>query len=287
MVRVVRPRKSNFTSPTASTSSLSSCEITLAVPSAAYSGQNSVSRPGAMSTPPACMPTLRTRPSSLSPRSRSSRTSCSLRSRSASSGSISRAISRVIVLPGRAGSPAGTYRNAVGFCPVDEVRDDEKVAGEAHLHDGADLESEPLAVACGSVVLQAELFQPARKARLGRVLQVLVDGHARRRWEGRQAVLAQLDLQVAAPRDLHRVVERLREIGEELRHVGTTLEVLLAGKQLRPALIAEHVALRDADACLVRLEVVGLEELRRMSRYNRQDAARCHGDATRQRGIGG
>src|SRR5947199_5255604 len=31
----------------------------------------------------------------------------------------------------------------------------------------------------------------------------LVDGHARRRWEGRQAALAQLDLQVAARSEEH------------------------------------------------------------------------------------
>ena len=62
----------------------------------------------------------------------------------------------------RAGPPAGAYRHAVRFCPVDEVRDDEKVPGEAHLHDCADLESEPLAVARGSLAPQAELFQPAR-----------------------------------------------------------------------------------------------------------------------------
>ncbi len=77
--------------------------MTLAVPSAAYSGQKSVSCPGAISTPPACMPTLRTRPSSFSPSSSSSRTSSSFFSRSASSGSISRASSSVIVLPGCTG----------------------------------------------------------------------------------------------------------------------------------------------------------------------------------------
>ena len=182
----------------------------------------------------------------------------------------------------RAGSPAGAHRNAVRSCPADEVGDDEEVAGKAHLHDGADLESEPLAVACSGVAFQAELLQPARKAGLGRVLEVLVDAHARRRWEGRQAALAQLDLQVAAPRDLHRVVERLRQIGEELHHLGTALEVLLRGEQLRPALIAEHVALRDADARLVRLEVLGLEELHRMRRRHRQADARRQRDRARQ-----
>ncbi len=74
--------------------------MTLAVPSAAYSGQKSVSLPGAISTPPACMPTLRVRPSSFSASSSSSRTSSSFFSRWASSGSISRASCSVMFLPG-------------------------------------------------------------------------------------------------------------------------------------------------------------------------------------------
>ncbi len=105
---MVRPRKSNFTSPIASTSSLSSCEMTCA-PSAAYSGQKSVSRPGAISTPPACMPTLRTRPSSFSESASSSRTSSSFFSRSASSGSVLRASSSVISFPGCTGTSFASW----------------------------------------------------------------------------------------------------------------------------------------------------------------------------------
>ena len=42
-------------------------------PACVYSGQKSVSLPGAISTPPACMPTLRVRPSSASASASSSR----------------------------------------------------------------------------------------------------------------------------------------------------------------------------------------------------------------------
>src|SRR6185295_17767192 len=65
--------------------------------------------PGAISTPPACMPTLRTRPSSLPPNSSSSLTSSSFFSRSASSGSILRASSSVISLPGCTGISFATW----------------------------------------------------------------------------------------------------------------------------------------------------------------------------------
>src|SRR6188768_1712731 len=68
-VSVRRPRKSNFTRPAASTSSLSNCVTTLPPLSSAYSGANSVSFDGAITTPPACMPALRVRPSSERARS--------------------------------------------------------------------------------------------------------------------------------------------------------------------------------------------------------------------------
>src|SRR5450756_735490 len=44
------------------------------------------------------------------------------------------------------GVPVGPGRHAVRFCPIDEVRHDQKVAGEAHLQDGLDLEFEPLLI---------------------------------------------------------------------------------------------------------------------------------------------
>ncbi|CFW50065.1 Uncharacterised protein [Bordetella pertussis] len=78
MVRLRRPRKSNFTRPAASTSSLSNWETALfSWPGWQYSGQKSVSLPGAMSTPPACIPMLRVRPSSGRARSTRARTSSS------------------------------------------------------------------------------------------------------------------------------------------------------------------------------------------------------------------
>src|SRR5262249_32255865 len=43
----------------------------------------------------------------------------------------------------------------------------------------------------------------------------------------RQPALAELDVEVAPPRDLDRVLERLRNVGEALRHLVLRLEVLL------------------------------------------------------------
>ena len=56
-------RKSNFTGPTASTSSLSNCVTTRPPPASQYNGAKSVSGEGAITTPPACLPALRVRSS--------------------------------------------------------------------------------------------------------------------------------------------------------------------------------------------------------------------------------
>ena len=96
IVSVFRPRKSNLTRPTASTSSLSSCVTTLVPPSSQYSGAKSVNGPGEMTTPPACFPAFRTRPSSDFARSMIAATSSSSRYMLASSAESSSAFSSVM-----------------------------------------------------------------------------------------------------------------------------------------------------------------------------------------------
>ncbi len=161
-------------------------------------------------------------------------------------------------------------RHAVLLRPVDEIGHDQEVAGEAHLHDGADLEIEPRAVPLECLSLERKLRGAPAEARLRFILEVIFQRHARGRREVGQPVLAERDLEVAAARDLDRVVERVRRIGEELGHLLLRLEVLLRREKLGPALVAKQIALCDADARLVRLEVVTLEELHRMRRHDRQ-----------------
>ena len=48
--------------------------------------------------------------------------------------------------------------------------------------------------------------------------------------KSRQLRLAQLQLEVAALGDLHAVLQRLRQVGEQLRHLGLRLEILLRVK---------------------------------------------------------
>src|SRR5204862_6125157 len=129
---------------------------------------------------------------------------------------------------------------------------------KAHLHDGPDLERKALAVArpCSFARrrIGKEPLESPRQAARGLFSQVLVDADAAWNREIRQAVLAQIDLEVAAAGDLARIFERLRHIGEQPRHLLRRLEILLRRKEPRAATVAQRVPLCDADTRLVRPE---------------------------------
>ena len=100
-VRVLNPRKSNFTNPIFSTSSLSYCVIIDEDCLSLYIGQKSEILPGAITTPPACLPTFLAIPSNLYAKSTISLTSGSFFEASAKIGCSSFALSKV--MPGANG----------------------------------------------------------------------------------------------------------------------------------------------------------------------------------------
>ena len=120
-----------------------------------YSGQKSVSLPGAISTPPACMPTLRVRPSSCSASSSSSRISSSLCSRSRRArGSISRAFGQRNQLARRERDQLGELVDEV----VGQVEHPADVAHHRLRRHGA--EGGDLRHRCGAVLLLHVLDHP-------------------------------------------------------------------------------------------------------------------------------
>ena len=127
----------------------------------------------------------------------------------------------------RAGARAAARadRNALRLRPLDEVGDDQEVAGEAHLDDDVELEVEPLAVglrrrAPGAIA--GRLRQPPRRGRRCACVAQLV---ARRRARPLGAKRGRIGLRAcghegAAPRDLdQRVVDRLGQVGEQCPHL--------------------------------------------------------------------
>ena len=187
----------------------------------------------------------------------------------------------------RAGARAAprAHRHAVGLGPVDEVGDDEEVAREPHLHDGLHLELEALGVTRPRLVargrVRVELRQAPVEPLVRLAAQIVLDRHPAGRGKVRQAALAERELEGAAARDLDRILERLGQVGEELRHLGLRLEVLRGLELLRPARISQHVTLRDAHARFVRAVVLRPHELDRVRRDDRQ----AHAPGERHRGT--
>jgi len=168
----------------------------------------------------------------------------------------------------RARAAPRTHRHAVRLRPVDEIGDDEEVSGEAHLDDRPQLELQPRVVFLPLIAgLGAEIrLEPAGQPLAGLLAEEFLEGHALRRREGGQLGLAELQREVAALRDMDRVLERLGQVGEQLRHFGLAEEPALAREGPGAAAVAEHVPFGDAHARLVRGEILLAQELHRMGR---------------------
>ena len=154
---------------------------------------------------------------------------------------------------GRAAPPPGPYGDALTAGVVDEVGDNEKVVGKAHLLDHVQLIVQlgvvvrvPAAVAPGEALLAQ-----AADIRLGR----LVCGHP----EFRQVVLAEGELQIAEVRDALRVGEGLRIAAEEGLHLLRGAEVEVLGLVAHPLLVLHQLAGLDAEEDVVALRVLGGE----------------------------
>ena len=159
----------------------------------------------------------------------------------------------------RTGPAAGSNRHAVGARPVDEIRDDQEIAGKSHLADDIELGAQALVIALGrgrAGLLRQPLRQPAPRLLAQEVLRA---DTARQRifW---QAHLAELQDQTAAPSDLDRVGERLRHVRKQGGHLLRRAQVLLMAVTAHAARIRQQRAVVYAHTRLVRFEVLGLEE---------------------------
>ena len=186
-------------------------------------------------------------------------------------------------------SPARADGHPVLLRPVDEVGDDQEVAREAHLDDGGDLEREPLAVArhlaLALLGMRIEQLHARLEAALRFHAQEIIEGHAVGRREQRQVRAAQRELEVATLRDLDRIGQRRGQVGEAPGHFIGRQQVLVGGEVLRPPLVAQRIALGDADTGLVCLEVVRIQELDRMGRHHRQAEPRGQRSGGAQLGL--
>ncbi len=90
--------------------------------------------------------------------------------------------------------------------------------------------------------------------------------------------MAKLDLDVAAVRDALGVVDRLRRVGEEHRHLFLALDVELAARVAHAVFVAELFAGLDAEQDVVRLAVRRLRVVHVVCRDERDPEAPRHAD---------
>ena len=170
---------------------------------------------------------------------------------------------------GVAGAPA-PHRHVVFTPPVDELLHDEEVAGKAHFADDAQFVVEALAVALGVVAGAAGAVEVPGQPLGGAAGQQRVEGGALRHGIFRQVVGAERQFVAAAFGEFQRVVERLRQIGEQRPHLFGVAQVLLVAVASLPARVVEHPALLDANPRLVGLEVVLLQEAHVVACHHRR-----------------
>jgi hypothetical protein len=124
--------------------------------------------------------------------------------------------------------------NAVRFRPFDEVGNDEEVARKLHVLDDVELDLQPimiigLAVASADPELGDPLGEPKLRLSpqfraLGQIVGLGIVGCT---GKARQNRLDGAEQEGAPDRDLDRVVQRFRQVGEKRRHLGLALETMI------------------------------------------------------------
>ncbi len=159
--------------------------------------------------------------------------------------------------------------------PVDEVGDDEEVAGKAHLRDAAQLGLEPLPVAPlilggkGGADL-ADVGQPLFQAGLGLLLQHLVEGLFGGLLVLGKMIGVEVEVEVAALGDGHGVADRLGVLAEERLHLLRALDVELAVGETHPRGVVHGLAGLDAEQHLVGVGVLPGQVVAVVGRHQRQ-----------------
>ena len=167
---------------------------------------------------------------------------------------------------------AGPDRDAVVLGPLDEVGNDQEVAREAHLLDHVELVGEPVLVRLElDVGRQPVAFFQRDEAALGHFLQRILLGAAGKLGVARQDGLARHRHVGAALGDHQGIVASLRQVGEELAHLGGRLEIMLRGQPAAVGIL-DMGALLDAQQHVMRLVHRGLGKMHVVGRHQWQAA---------------
>ena len=159
----------------------------------------------------------------------------------------------------RAGAAPRAHRNVARLRPLDEVGNDQEIAGKAHLAYNAKLERQPFAIGrrgslAGHLVhLVGEDMpgKPVLQPVLGLTLELVLLAEPRLGFEGRQDRLAHFRHGAAALRDHQRVADSLGNVGEQRRHLFGGFEIML-GRKARPVILGQLAAIADTQKHMMR-----------------------------------
>ena len=165
----------------------------------------------------------------------------------------------------RSRAAARPDRDALPFRPLDEVGDDEEVAGIFHAGDHVELEGQPLAIVLDRAAgRDAVVADPLLESGLGALAQLrrLVDrGALAAHGESRQDRRLHARPEGAALRDLDRRGDGLGKVREQLCHFRAGLEPVL-GRELAPVGLDHEPPFGDADQRIMGLVVLPAREQR-------------------------
>ncbi len=167
-------------------------------------------------------------------------------------------------------------RDAAPLGPADEVGDDQEVAFVLHADDDVQLVLQSLTIRrCERVGIGRRHpigGEPVGEPGLGldaKLARLVPAGRGRKIRQDRRPGR---DHEAATLRDHQAVLCRLGQIGEQLDHLGSTLEAVL-GRQPAALLLADLRAIGDAQEDVVRLVLGGVDEMDVVGRDQRQVAA--------------
>ena len=155
---------------------------------------------------------------------------------------------------------ARTDRNAVGLGELDEVGDDQEVAGKLHVDDDVEFELEARLVVLAAVARHGAVHRQPHPQTLTRLCLKLFRLVALGR-EARQDRFCRDRAKRASPCYFHRVFNRLGNVRKQPDHVARRLEIVLR-RQPPPVFRGDDLSLRDAEERIMCSEIVGAGEIR-------------------------
>ena len=162
-------------------------------------------------------------------------------------------------------APSGPDGNAIVASILDEVPDNEEVAGELRLLDHFNLGCEPFLVSRERILKQPspchplQLGAPALKTLTHNLLEIRVRGESSRDVKGRQMQFRGVDLDITTLGDADGIQHRLGQMSPDLIHLFKRLEVKLVGGVTHPIRLLDGLAGADAEQHVMRFMVLSAQ----------------------------